>query len=172
MGDPEISYDLITLRRYFQTGITRPYAWRRQQLQALKKAILEHGTEIQAALYTDLKKSPEEAYGTEIGLVIAELNHTLKNLRRWMRPRRVRTNLLNLPSSSTIYRDPLGVVLIIAPWNYPFQLSMVPLMAAIAGGNGVVLKPSELAPATAAIIEKMLVRIFPPDYVRVVQGDG
>lgn len=172
MAEPEISYDLITLRRYFQTGITRPYAWRRLQLLALKKAIMEHETEIQAALYADLKKSPEEAYGTETGLVIAELNHTLKHLRRWMRPRRAKTNLLNMPSSSKIYRDPLGVVLIIAPWNYPFQLSLVPLMAAISGGNTAVLKPSELAPATAAVLEKMLVRIFPPDYIRVVQGDG
>src|SRR5450432_2176570 len=143
MTGSEISYDLITMRRHFQTGVTRPYAWRREQLQALKRAIMEHEGEIQAALYADLKKSPEEVYGTETGLVLAELNDTLKNLRRWMRPRRVRTNLLNIPSSSTIYRDPLGVVLIIAPWNYPFQLALIPLLAAIAGGNGAVLKPSE-----------------------------
>jgi aldehyde dehydrogenase (NAD+) len=172
MTETKISYDLITMRRYFQSGVTRPYAWRRQQLQALKQAILEHENEIHAALYADLKKSPEEAYGTETGLVLAELNDGLKNLRQWMRPRRVRTNLLNIPSSSTIYRDPLGVVLIIAPWNYPFQLAMIPLLAAIAGGNGAVVKPSELAPATAAVIEKILTGIFPPDYIRVVQGDG
>jgi aldehyde dehydrogenase (NAD+) len=172
MTAASISYDLSMMRRYFQTGITRPYAWRRQQLLALKKAIGEHEEEIHAALYADLKKSAEEAYGTETGLVLAELNVTLKNLRRWMRPRSMRTNLLNIPSSSKIYRDPLGVVLIIAPWNYPFQLAMIPLMAAIAGGNGVVMKPSELAPATAAVIEKILLRCFPPDHIRVVQGDG
>ncbi len=167
-----ISYDLLALRRFFQSGVTRPYAWRRQQLLALKRAILQHEEEIHAALYADLKKSPEEAYATETGLVLAEINTTLTHLRKWMRPQRVSTNLVNFPSSSRIYRDPLGVVLVIAPWNYPFQLALIPLLAAIAGGNGAVLKPSELAPATAALIEKILAGIFSPDYVRVVQGEG
>jgi aldehyde dehydrogenase (NAD+) len=164
--------DLLPIREYFQSGITRPYAWRRQQLQALKQAILDNETGIAAALYADLKKSPEEAYGTETGLLLAEMNAALKNLRGWMRPRRVATNLLNLPSTSRIYRDPLGVILIIAPWNYPFQLALVPLVGAIAAGNCAVVKPSEAAPATAAIIEKILGSIFPPDFVRVVQGEG
>src|SRR5450631_781886 len=164
--------DLLPIREYFQSGITRPYAWRRQQLQALKQAILGNETGIAAALYADLKKSPEEAYGTETGLLLAEINAALKNLRGWMRPRRVATNLLNLPSTSRIYRDPLGVILIIAPWNYPFQLALVPLVGAIAAGNCAVVKPSEAAPATAAIIEKILGGIFPPDFVRIVQGEG
>ena len=89
-----------------------------------------------------------------------------------MRPRRVRTNVLNLPASSVIYRDPLGVILVIAPWNYPFQLSLVPLAAAIAAGNTVVLKPSELAPATAALLERLLTENFPKELIHVVQGDG
>jgi aldehyde dehydrogenase (NAD+) len=168
----ESQQQLHALRTYFQSGITRSYAWRKQQLQNLAKEIRTREKEIMDALFTDLKKSPEESYGTEIGLVLSEISTTLKNLRSWMRPRSVSTNLVNLPSSSRIYRDPLGVVLVIAPWNYPFMLSLVPLAGAIAAGNCVVLKPSELAPATAAILEKILHVLFPPEYVRVIQGEG
>jgi aldehyde dehydrogenase (NAD+) len=172
MSTTDLPIDLQPMRLYFETGITRPYAWRKQQLMALKQAVMEHEQEIASALHSDLKKSPEEAYGTETGLVIAELNTTLKQLHKWMRPRRAATNLVNLPSSSRVYRDPLGVVLIISPWNYPFQLSLVPLAGAIAAGNCAVLKPSELAPATAAILEKILTKIYPPDYIKIVQGEG
>lgn len=165
-------YDLQPMRQFFDSGATRPYEWRRQQLQKMQQLVLTHQTDIQTALYTDLKKSPEEAYGSEIGLLLSEIRYMLKHLSRWMRPRRVRTNLVNWPSSSTIYRDPLGVVLVIAPWNYPLQLSLLPVAAALAAGNTVVLKPSELAPATSAIIEKLLTPVFPPECVRVIQGDG
>lgn len=164
--------DLPAMRRYFQSGAVMPYTQRRQQLLLLRESLLKHEQDIAAALYTDLKKSREESYGTETGLVVAEVNTALKNLRQWMRPKRASTNLVNLPSSSRIYRDPLGVVLIIAPWNYPLQLALVPLIGAIAGGNCTVIKPSEHAPATAALLEKMLSEIFPPEYIRVVQGDG
>jgi aldehyde dehydrogenase (NAD+) len=164
--------DLDPLRRFFQSGATRPYHWRRQQLQLLLQAVRDDEAAIHEALYTDLKKSPEESYATETGLVLAEIRHTLKYLAKWMRPQKVGTNLVNLPAASRIYRDPLGVVLIIAPWNYPFQLSLIPLAAALAAGNTVVLKTYELAPATAAQVEQLLTRIFPPDVVRVVQGDG
>jgi aldehyde dehydrogenase (NAD+) len=172
MNESDLSSDLSSLRRHFLSGVTRPYSFRKQQLQNLQQAIRTFEPEIHAALHTDLNKSPEEAYGTETGLVLAELNDTLKNLKKWMRPRRVSTNLANLPSSSKVYRDPLGVVLIIAPWNYPFQLALIPLLAAIAGGNCAVVKPSELAPATAAVIEKILRTNFPKDYIHVAQGDG
>jgi len=165
-------HDLQPLRHFFNSGATRPYQWRRQQLQKMQQLILDNEREIQTALYADLKKSPEEAYGTEIGLVLSEIRYMLKHLARWMRPRRVRTNLVNWPSSSIIYRDPLGVVLVIAPWNYPLQLSLLPVAAALAAGNAVVLKPSELAPATAAVMEKLLTSIFSPECVHVVQGDG
>ncbi|GGB09462.1 aldehyde dehydrogenase [Puia dinghuensis] len=160
------------MRRYFESGATRPYAWRRQQLQNLRQAIKEAETDIYQALYADLKKSPEEAYATETGLVLAEIRHTLKHLAKWMAPKRAGTNPVNVPATSRVYRHPLGVVLVIAPWNYPFQLSLIPLAAALAAGNAVVLKPSELAPATAALIEKILTRLFPPQLVRVIQGDG
>jgi aldehyde dehydrogenase (NAD+) len=167
-----MSIDLSAMRRHFQSGATRPYARRRAQLLKLRQWILQNEQGIAGALFTDLKKSREESYGTETGVVLAEVNNALKNLRKWMRPRRAGTNLVNLPSSSRIYRDPLGVVLIISPWNYPFQLAVVPLIGAVAGGNCAVVKPSEHAPATAALLEKMLAALYSPEYVRVVQGDG
>jgi aldehyde dehydrogenase (NAD+) len=113
-----------------------------------------------------------EAYATEVGLTYAEINNAVKNLHKWMRPEKVRTNLLNLPSKSYLLRDPLGVVFIIAPWNYPIQLSLLPIAGAIAGGNCVVVKPSELAPASAAIIEKIITKTFSSEYIFVAQGDG
>jgi aldehyde dehydrogenase (NAD+) len=160
------------MRNYFSGGSTRSYSFRRQQLLALKKTVLKYEREINEALFTDLKKSVEEVYATETGLLIAEINTALKNLRKWMKPESVATNLLNLPSSSKIYRGPLGIVLIIAPWNYPFQLALVPLVGAIAAGNCIVLKPSELAPATCGIIEKIIKEIYAEEYVQVIQGDG
>jgi len=163
---------LSAARSYFNNGTTRSYEFRKAQLQKLKQAILDNEAAINAALYNDLKKSPEEAYASELGLLLSEINLSLKKLQQWMRPVHVGTDLVNLPSSSRIYRDPLGVVLIIAPWNYPLQLLLIPLVGAIAGGNCAILKPSELAPATAAVIEKIITGIFPPDYIKVVQGDG
>ena len=167
-----MSIDLPAMRRHFESGATRSYEARRRQLLLLRDTLLQYEPAIAEALYTDLKKSREEAYGTETGVVMAELSNALRNLRNWMRPRRPATNMVNLPSSSRIYRDPLGVVLVISPWNYPFQLALVPLIGAIAGGNCVVIKPSEYAPATSAVIERMLSAIYPPAFVGVAQGDG
>jgi aldehyde dehydrogenase (NAD+) len=163
---------LEKIRRFFNSGNTKSYTFRKQQLKNFKQAILKHEEEIFAALYADLKKNKEEAYATELGLLIAEINVALKNLHRWMEPQRAGTDLVNFPSRSKIYRDPLGVVLIIAPWNYPLQLLLIPLTGAIAGGNCVVLKPSELAPATASVIEKIISETFEDDYIKVIQGDG
>ena len=163
---------LQNMRSHFETGITQTYSFRKKQLLLLKQAVIKYEKEISAALYADLKKSAEEAYSTEIGLVLSELNLAIKNLHSWMAPKFVNTDLANLPSSSKIYRDPLGVVLIISPWNYPFQLLMNPLIGAIAGGNVAVVKPSEFAESTADIIEKIITEIFPSEYVHAVQGDG
>ncbi len=163
---------LQSMRQYFNTGAALSYGFRKQQLLLLKKAILKYEKEISDALYTDMKKSAEEAYASETGLLLAEINTTLKNLHAWMKPKSVPTNLINFPSSSKIYRDPLGVVLIIAPWNYPVQLSFAPLIGAIAGGNCAVVKPSELAPASAVIVTRIITETFPPEYIRVVPGDG
>jgi aldehyde dehydrogenase (NAD+) len=163
---------LMAMRQYFDSGITKSIAFRKEQLQTLKQAILKFEQELYNALYTDLKKSPEECWVTELGLVLSELDFISKNLQRWMEPERVSTNLLNLPSGSKIMREPLGVVMIIGPWNYPFQLLINPLLGAIAAGNCVVLKPSEFAPASAAVMKKMVQENFSSDYILYAEGDG
>lgn len=159
-------------RSYFNSGATKPYAFRKAQLQKLKAAVLAREKELADALFADLKKSPEESWVTETGFLVAEINHTLKHLEKWMQPKRVATNLLNLPSRSYIYKEPLGVVLIIGPWNYPMQLLFTPLAGAIAAGNCAVLKPSEFAPATSAVMKKMVEEIFAPEYVLFTEGEG
>lgn len=166
------SGQLENLRQYFNSGQTKPYAFRKEQLKKLKAAILQYEEELYAALFYDLKKSKEETWVTETGMVLAELSAAIRNLREWMQPEPVPTNLLNFPSSSKIYREPLGVVLIIGPWNYPFQLLINPLIGAIAAGNCVVLKPSEFAPATDAVMKKIIEQAFPSEYILYVQGAG
>lgn len=160
------------MRQYFQTGATLSYAFRKEQLLKLKKAILKYEKELHAALYADLKKSEEESWVTETGFLLTEINATIKHLKSWMRPEIVSTNLLNFPSSSHIYKEPLGTVLVIGPWNYPLQLLLTPLVGAIAAGNCVVLKPSEFAPHTSAVNEKIIKETFAPEYIMYVQGDG
>lgn len=166
------SWHLVSMRDYYESGSTRSYAFRIAQLKKLKQVLLKYEQGIYNALYKDLRKSKEESYASEFGLLIAEINVTIKNLRRWMQPQTVKTDLVNLPSRSKIYRDPLGVVLIISPWNYPLQLLLIPLVGAIAGGNCAVLKPSELAPATASIIEEIISETFSRQYIETVMGDG
>lgn len=167
-----IIHQLQQQRAYFNSGATKPYAFRKEQLQKLKKAIKQYETELHDALYADLKKSPEESWVTETGMVISEIGAALKHLHAWMEPQRMGTNLLNLPSSSRVLSEPLGVVLIIGPWNYPFQLLINPMIGAIAAGNCVVLKASEFAPATDAVMKKMIEATYPPEYILYTQGDG
>ena len=163
---------LPKMNAYFRNGATASYAFRKEKLQTLKAAILQNEAELMQAFKDDLKKSAEESWVTEIGFVLAEINHTLKHLKRWMKPQKVGTNLVNLPGKSFIYKEPLGVVLIIGPWNYPFQLLFAPLVGAIAAGNCVVLKPSEFAPATAALMRKIVTDNFSPDHVLYAEGEG
>ncbi len=163
---------LEKMRQYFSTGSTLSYDFRKEQLKKLKTSILNHEQDLYDALYADLKKSPEETWVTETGMVIAELNAAIKNLKSWMEPECVTTNFLNMPSGSRIMKEPLGVVLIIGPWNYPFQLLINPLIGAIAAGNCVVLKPSEFAPATEGVMKKIIEEVFDPGYILYVQGDG
>lgn len=160
------------MRSYFQSGATQSYSFRKAQLEKLKLALLQYETALHEALYADLKKSPEESWVTETGFLLSEINATLKNLKRWMQPELVKTNLLNLPSKSFVMKEPLGVVLIIGPWNYPLQLLFTPLVGAIAAGNCVVLKASEFAPATAAVMKEMIEKIFAPEYISFADGDG
>lgn len=168
----DLLQQLHSMREYYNGGATHSYAFRKQQLTALKKTLMQYEQEIYAALHTDLKKSPEECWVTENGILIAEIANMLHHLKGWMQPQRKKTNLLNFPSSSKIMYEPLGVVLIIAPWNYPLQLSLNPLIGAIAAGNCVVLKPSEFAPATAAVMQKIIESVFPKEYVWYAQGEG
>lgn len=163
---------LNALRLYFDSGITRKASFRRDSLKKLRDSILRHEKELYDALYTDLKKSPEESWVTELGIVVNGIKSALRNLDNWMSPEKVSTNLLNLPSSSRIMKEPMGIVMIIAPWNYPFQLLINPMVGAIAAGNCVVLKPSEYAPATEAVMKKLVEEIFPREYILFVQGEG
>jgi aldehyde dehydrogenase (NAD+) len=163
---------LQNMRRYFESGITLPYAFRREQLLALKRSIEAHEEEIYDALCSDLRKSKEEAFASENGLTLTDLNESIRHLKDWMTPELVSTALFNMPSRSYIRREPLGVVLIVAPWNYPFQLSFTPLIGALAAGNCAVVKPSEFAPATSAVIGKIITKTFPPEYVLFVDGEG
>lgn len=160
------------MRQYFNSGATRTYVFRKEQLRKLKAAILKYEEELYSALQTDLKKSKEESWVTELGFVVTEINAALKNLRSWMRPERRGTNLVNFPSSSRVMKEPLGLVLVIGPWNYPFMLLVNPVVGAIAAGNCVVMKPSEFAPATDAVMKKIFEESFPPEYIMYVQGEG
>ena len=163
---------LMQMRSYYNSGKTKPYAFRKEQLIKLRDAINEYETALHEALYTDLKKSPEECWVTETGFLLSEINNTIKNLNGWMQPDLVSTNLLNMPSSSMVMKDPLGVVLIIGPWNYPLNNLFTPLVGAIAAGNCVILKPSEFAPATAAVMQQLIDETFDKQYLQLIQGDG
>ena len=164
--------NINALKTFFNTGATQTYAFRLLQLQRLKKAVLDAEKILYEALYADLKKTDEDAWATEIGFFLSELNYTIKHLKNWMEPKSVTTNLVNMPSSSYTIQEPLGVVCIIAPWNYPFQLLFTPLIGAIAGGNCAVLKPSEFAPATAKVMGKIVEELFPNNYILYVEGEG
>ena len=163
---------LLSMRAYFETGDTKSVAFRKAQLTRLKQAVIEHASQLQEALYTDLKKSPEESWVTETGFLLSEISNAIQHIDKWMKPKRVGTNLLNLPSKSYVMTEPLGVVLIISPWNYPLQLLFTPLAGAIAAGNCVVLKPSEFAPATAAVMKKIIDATFEKQYVQFIEGEG
>lgn len=163
---------LLPMQQYFQSGATRSCSFRTTQLKKLQSVIKEYEPRIYEALQKDLHKSPEEAYATEIGILYAEINYMLQHLRQWMKPAAVATPLILQPSSSKILKDPLGVCFIIAPWNYPFHLLMAPLAGAIAAGNCIVLKPSELAPHTATLVAEIIAEHFSPEYITVVQGEG
>ncbi|HQW84792.1 MAG TPA: aldehyde dehydrogenase family protein, partial [Ferruginibacter sp.] len=163
---------LLQMRQFFNSGKTKPYTFRKTQLTKLRDAVIKFEEQIHQALYTDLKKNPEECWVTETGFLIAELNNAIKHLKAWMQPETVQTNLLNAPSKSFILQEPMGVVLIISPWNYPFQLLLTPLAGAMAAGNCIVLKSSEFAPATSTIMKKMIEENFEKDYIRFEEGDG
>jgi len=157
-------------REWFQAGHSLPLAFRRAQLQALERLIRTHDGELLEALHLDLGKPPMDAYTAEIAMVLAEIRHTLRHLPRWMKPRRRPSPFLARPARASIQPEPKGCALVIGPWNYPFQLLVTPLIGAIAAGNCSVLKPSELAPHTSALIAKLLGGEFDPRFIAVTEG--
>ncbi|MDR2466887.1 MAG: aldehyde dehydrogenase [Prevotellaceae bacterium] len=166
-----IDRNLKQQRLFFASHRTRDVSFRLQQLKRLKEAVLSHRDKIADALRNDLHKSPEEAFLTETGIVLTEIRHHIKHLERWAKPQRVRTPIHVLPSGSRIIHEPLGVVLIIAPWNYPFQLLFNPLVGAISAGCCAMLKTSPYAPATAAVMTEIIEQCFPPEYISITHGN-
>lgn len=158
------------VRRTFDTRITRPLSWRKKQLERMIAMLEENEAEFSAALATDLGKPAVEGFVTDIAFVIGEVKLMLKNLRRWNRPERVRTPLVALPATSKRIPEPLGVVLVIAPWNYPIQLLLVPAAGAIAAGNAVVMKPSEVSSATSAALARLVPRYLDSSAITLVEG--
>ncbi|MDX9720614.1 MAG: aldehyde dehydrogenase family protein [Myxococcota bacterium] len=158
------------LRAYFRSGATRPIAWRQAQLLALRSLLEENEKELAQALFEDLGKSEVEAWVSETGFLLNELKHALRSLPQWMRPQKVSTPLTAQPGKSRVLSEPKGVIAIIGPWNYPVQLVLAPAIAAIAAGNCAMLKPSELAPQSAALIAKLLPRYLDPKAFDVVLG--
>jgi aldehyde dehydrogenase (NAD+) len=157
-------------RIYFNNQKTRPLATRINQLKKLKKVIQKYEEEILEALNKDLNKSRAEAYLTEIGVIYHEISEFIKKLPKWSKVKKVPTPITHMPGKSYIMSEPYGVALIISPWNYPFQLTMAPLIGAIAGGNTVVIKPSEYSFHTAQVIYNIIHETFDEDYVAVILG--
>lgn len=158
-------------KKIFESQKTKSYNFRLNQLIKLKEAIISNEKHIQEALYKDLGKSFEESYLTEISVVLSDLNYTIKNLKKWLRVKRVSTPLMLIPAKSKIVAEPYGTVLIISPWNYPFQLTINPLIGAIAAGNTVILKPSPLSYHTTTIIKKLIEENFDNNYISCIEGD-
>ncbi|MFH7026904.1 MAG: aldehyde dehydrogenase [Heteroscytonema crispum UTEX LB 1556] len=162
--------DIICQQRdFFTTGKTKNVTFRIQQLKTLKQAVLGHQEAILEALKADLHKPEFEAYATEIG-AIKEIDYVIKHINTWAKPQKVAVPFEQIPAKARIYPEPLGVVLIIGAWNYPFQLIISPLVGAIAAGNCAILKPSELAPNTSRVLAEMIAKYFDPAYIAVVEG--
>lgn len=166
----EITAIVSSQRAFFMTHQTKGYDFRLRQLKALLAWTIANEDGILAALQEDLGKHPYEGYLTEVAMVKQELTDAIRHLKRWMRPKRVPTAIGQLPGSCRIYPEPYGVALIMSPWNYPFQLTVAPLVGALAAGNCAVVKPSAYSPATSSLLSRMAQELFPADYVSVIQG--
>lgn len=170
MDNTNISTIVAQQRAYYQSEATRDIVFRLRQLRLLLDAINRNENAILQALKDDLNKPPLEAYGAEIGLVRAEIRHALRHLKGWAKPKRMPIHITQFPSTAWLYPEPYGVVLIIAPWNYPLLLIMAPLIGAIAAGNCAIVKPSEIAPATSALVSRIVRECFEPRYIASVEG--
>ena len=157
-------------KRFFKTGKSKSINYRIALLKSLKLELLANEQAIYKAIHQDFKKSEFETFLSEFGIVIAQLNLVIKNLKKWAKPERVKNSWLIFPASSYIYKQPYGAILIISPWNYPFILALEPLIMAISAGNTVVLKPSELTPNTSNLITKIINKVFPEDFATTMEG--
>ncbi|WP_099022995.1 aldehyde dehydrogenase family protein [Mycolicibacterium palauense] len=172
LGEQAPASVLADLRRVFATGRTKPLRWRLEQLEAIEALCNDQEPIIARALAEDLGRPPVEAWLGDIASTKGEATYARKHLKKWMRRSRQPLPLAQLPGRSWVQYDPLGVVLVIGPWNYPFYLSVAPLVAAVSAGNCAVLKPSELAPATSAVLTDLVPRYLDAQAIRVVEGDG
>ena len=157
-------------RQYFNSGETRGINFRLQQLKRLKEVIKEKEEKLMQALYMDLGKPAFEAYATEVGYVLDSIDFVMKNLKRWAKPKRVKTPIVQPGASSKVIYEPYGTALIIGPYNYPFQLLIEPMIGAMAAGNCITLKPSEYTPHVAAEVEELIGESFDSKYISVVNG--
>ncbi|MDN4526835.1 aldehyde dehydrogenase [Fictibacillus fluitans] len=166
----EIQQILQNQRTYFASQETKALPFRMEQLKKLKTGIKRHEQEVIDALALDLGKSELESYTTEIGILYEEINFTIKHLKSWVKPKKVKTALTHVGSKGYVIPEPYGAVLVVAPWNYPFQLALSPLIGAIAAGNTAVIKPSELTPNVSGILANLLQELYPPSYVSIIEG--
>ncbi|MGN8225283.1 aldehyde dehydrogenase [Gracilimonas sp. BCB1] len=157
-------------RTYFESGATKSVDFRIHQLQTLKKLLTQHEEEFMQAVYKDFKKPELETYATELGILHNEISYVLKNLKKWSKPQKISGVLANFPSKNYTVAEPYGSVLVIAPWNYPVQLALLPLVGAIAAGNTAVIKPSELTPHTSSAIKEILGKWFKEEFIAVAEG--
>lgn len=169
--DEQVESMIKEQRHYYYQSQTKNIAFRKEQLIILKRTIQKYEEQVLEALKNDLNKNEFEAYSTEVGIVYDSINYLLKNIDQWAKPKSVKTPLHFQPGKSYIVREPYGVTLVIAPFNYPFQLVMEPLIGAIIGGNTAIVKPSEASIHTTNIIKIILEEAFEPQYIRVVEGE-
>ena len=158
-------------REFFSSGMTKDLKVRRNYLKKLKQALKDHEGDIVEALYSDFRKPLLETFVSEIGTVLVDITEAIGKLKKWSRPRRVSTPLTHFPGRSRVYPEPYGVVLVISPWNYPFNLAMAPVIGALSAGNTVILKPASASPATGKVLDMILGKVFPPEYVKVLPGE-
>ena len=157
-------------RSYFKKGHTKSIRFRLDQLEKLKDALKQNEALMFESIYADFKKSAFETFTTELGLLYNDINVAIKNTSKWANKKKVKSNLFNLPSRNYIIPEPLGVCLVIGAWNYPFQLSFAPVISAIAAGNTIILKPSEIASHSSNAIAKIVNENFPPEFFHVIEG--
>lgn len=166
----EITDTVGRLRETFATGLTRPVEWRKRQLKALRRLLVDHDDVFAEALRADLAKGATESHMMELGYLVGEIDHILRHLDRWLRPARSAVPLALMPSRASAVYEPLGTVLVISPWNYPMNLTLAPVIGALAAGNCVAIKPSDVAPATSAALAEWLPRVLDNRAVAVIEG--